>query len=253
MITLIHGDDSALSRNYYFELKSKSKDGIVLEGAKITFTDLTQALEGQDLFGNTKEIFIEELLSKRKNSKEVDALISLLTQTPQTVFLWESKELTAKQLSLFKGAAIKLFKIPATIFAFLDAFRPHNAKQLIELFHKTLEDKDPEFVFFMLQRQVRILLTLNKKDPSVIASKAKQSSSEIATSQTPRNDGKTVISEVARLAPWQKGKLEKQAGMFAEEKLKDIHSQIFDIELDLKTGNLTLPLQQTLDLLLLKI
>lgn len=229
MITLIHGDDTAVSRNYFFELKSKTKDSFSLDGSKITITDLTQALEGQDLFGDSKDIFIEELLSKRKASKELDSLIEVVLNAPANIFLWESKELTPKQAASFKKATVKVFKIPATIFALLDGLRPKNGKQLVELFHKTLEDKDAEFVFFMLQRQVRILLALSSKNPE------KQ------------------ISEVVRIAPWQKGKSEKQATLFTTDALLYLHGKLFDIEYGLKTGNLSLPLIPTIDMLLLSL
>lgn len=252
MITLIHGDDTTASRNYFFGLKSKVQESISLDGSKITVTDLTQALEGQDLFGDAKEIFIEELLSKKKPPKELEALASLLTaHNSSSITIWESKELSAKQISLFKTATIKLFKIPATIFAFLDAFRPNNNKQLLELFHTTLEDKEAEFIFFMLQRQVRILLSLH--------SLSEQSESKVNSIKNNELDPGSksgmmqVISEVSRIAPWQKGKLEKQAGLFAIDKLLGLHSKIFTIEYGLKTGNLTFPLADEIDLLLLSL
>ncbi len=228
-LTLIHGDDIAVSRNYYFELKSKSKESITLDGSKVSLTDLAQSLEGQDLFGDSKEIFIEELLSKKKASKELDAFVSLLlTHDSSPITLWESKELTPKQVANLKKATIKIFKIPATIFALLDAIKPKNDKQLVELFHKTLVDKDTEFVFFMLQRQVRILLAFH----------------------SPNN---ATISEITRTAPWQKGKLEKQAHLFTTAQLVNLHAKLFAIEYGLKTGNLSLPLTATIDLLLLNL
>jgi len=233
MITLVHGEDTTASRNFYFDVKKKSVDALTLDGATITLTDLQQALSGSDLFGETKQIFIENLLTKKKGSKELDSLTSLISQTSQTITLWESKELTPKQVGLFGKATVRLFKIPSTIFAFLDGIRPNNGKQLIELFHKTLEDKDPEFVLFMLQRQTRTLLALS-------------SISDKPTDQS-------TISEVSRLAPWQKGKVEKQAQLFTSQQLLDVHDKLFQLELDMKTGGLTLPLAESMDLLLLSI
>src|SRR5258708_2845962 len=146
MITLIHGEDIAASRNFYYELKQKTTDAITLDGITTSPVDVQQALSGQDLFGDTKAIFIEDLLSKRKNLKDIEPLIATLNNSSADIVLWESKELTPKQSGVLKGASIKLFKIPSTIFAFLDGIKPKNGKQLIELFHKTLEDKEPEFV-----------------------------------------------------------------------------------------------------------
>lgn len=228
MLTIFHGEDTAASRNAYLEARKKAQDVLILDGASLTLTDLSQSLSGEDLFGSSKQIFIEELLSKKKSPKEIDSLTSLLIQSSQPVTLWESKELTVKQLSSFKGATIRVFKIPSTIFAFLDSLLPGNGRQLIELFHKTLADKEAEFVLFMLTRHVRTLLAL-------------------------KDNTDTTISEVSRMAPWQMGKVKKQADTFSVEDLLHIHLKLYDSDLAQKTGNLTLPLSDTIDFLLLSI
>jgi len=228
MITLIHGSDTAKSRNYYLELRQSAKDKVILDGEKITETDLLQALSGSGLFGDNQEIFIEELLSKRKSSKELDALLSTISDTSQKVTLWESKDLTPKQTSSFTKASVKQFKLPTIIFTFVDALAPGNGKKLITLFHELLTYEEAIFALSMVQRQVRILLALQ--------------------SQSTQN-----ISEVSRLAPWQMGKLKKQAGMFTLEQLIALHRQLYELELGQKTGGLSLPLDQAIDFLLLSI
>ena len=83
-------------------------------------------------------------------------------------------------------------------------------------------------VFFMLIRQFRLLLALREKS--------------------------TVhIDEVKRLAPWQMGKLQKQALLFSPEKLVFLYSQLADIDANHKIGKLSLPLDSTIDIFLLEI
>lgn len=229
MITIIHGDNIGESRGYYSEQKEKYSEKVILEGATLTYTDLLQAISGSGLFGNQQVIFIEDMLSKRKPSKELENIIHALTakeQKPETIFLLESKELTTKQLSPFKTATIKQFKIPQTVFSFLDSFAPGNGKKTMLLFHQLLRTEDVHFVLFMLQRHVRILLALTK--PSEPA-----------------------ISEVKRMAPWQRGKMEKQAKLFTQERLLTLHETLYQLELGQKTGKLTLALDQAIDFLLL--
>lgn len=232
MLTIIHGEDTAPSRNYYIELKHNSKSAVTLNGTTITSSDLTQSLSGDDLFGTSKDVFIEELLSKRKASKELDSLLSIINSQSSivNVFLWESKSLTKRQLDQFKDAtasnaaiAVKEFKIPSTIFTLLDNFKPGNGQELIKSFHQTLKDKDAEFVFFMLTRLVRTLLAIKEN---------------------------AQISEISRLAPWQKGKLDRQAKSFTTDQLIDLHSKLYAIEVGLKTSGLTQPLIPTIDFLL---
>lgn len=230
MITIIHGDDIALSRKYYLELKQKNKNPIVFEASKITLTDLIQNVEGSSLFGDVKSIFIEDLLTKlKKTEKTTKKIIGFISKnTNETNFvLWESKELTKRDLFVFKNSIAKIFKLPKNLFLFLDNLRPNNSKLLSNLFHQMLDfGIAPEMILFMLQRQFRILLAL----------------SEPAEEQ---------IDEINRLAPWQMGKLVNQAKLFNKEKLKQIYKKLFEIELGAKTGTLPLSLAQSIDFLLI--
>src|SRR5205085_6495279 len=124
--------------------------------------------------------------------------------------------------------AIKQFKLPAAIFTFLDALRPNNAKILIQLFHRILEHKDEQFVFFMLVRHMRLLLSLSDSvDDS--------------------------IEELKKISPWQKSKLQKQVRLFDQSSLLKLYAKLFTIDLASKSGRLACPLRQTIDFLLLEI
>lgn len=232
MITIMHGDNTAQSRNYYLQEREKHQEKVILDGVVLRLTDFLQAISGNGLFGDQQTIFIEDLLSKGKASKELDEIVTALVASDSPLYLWESKELTAKQLKPFTKAMVKAFKIPTTVFAFLDSLSPKNKTQAIKLLHQLLETEDANFALFMLQRQTRILLSLR-----VIANEAKQSS--------------ITISEVKRLAPWQKGKMEKQAKSFTLEQLLSLHEQLFQLDLSQKTGALSQPLDTSLDFLLL--
>jgi len=80
----------------------------------------------------------------------------------------------------------------------------------------------------MLQRQFRILLALSEPSENV------------------------PIDELIRLAPWQTGKLERQALSFDLETLKKIYRKLYEIETGQKTGTLPLSLSQSIDFLLLE-
>lgn len=238
MITIIHGDNISESRNYFLELKHAPAGGqeniVSFDGGKITITDLVQNIEGSSLFGDTKTIFIEELLTKLKKtdklSKEIFNFIAKNSEN-STFVLWESKEISKGNLSLFKDATIKFFKLPKNIFLFLDNLRPNNSKSLLNLFHQALDSGIAiELILFMLQRQFRILLCLCH--------------SEL--------DSESQIDEVSRLAPWQMGKLERQAQMFNASSLEKIYKRLYEIELGQKTGTLPLSLSQSIDFLLME-
>ncbi len=233
MITLIHGSDITASRNYFYLEKSKLQNTITLTGSTITYPDLMQALQGNGLFESDQTILVDELFSKRKPSSELDSITTLISQTTQKVIIWESKDLTAKQLGNFKKADIKQFKLPSVLFSFLDAIYPLNGKNAISLFHQVISDQPEELVFFMLVRHIRTLLTLSPMNPE-------PSSHE-------------QISEVSRLAPWQKSKLEKQAHLFTKAQLLNFYKQLYGLEYGQKTGTLNQPLLASLDFLLINL
>src|SRR5258706_12653925 len=126
MITIIHGSDITASRNYFYNEKSKITNSIIVNGATVTYPDLFQIIQGEGLFETDQTIFIDEFFSKRKPSTELNSLISLISQSSQAIVLWESKDLTPKQLGNFKKADIKQFKLPSILFSFLDAVYPGN-------------------------------------------------------------------------------------------------------------------------------
>lgn len=233
MTTIIHGDDIVQSREYFLTLKQKQESALHYDGGKITITDLVQNIEGSSLFGETKAIFIEDFLTKRKKTeKDAKEILSFIVKnsTSSNFVLWESKEILKGTLSLFKNSTVNLFKLPRNIFLFLDNLKPNNSKSLLNLFHQTIDSGiKEELILFMLQRQFRMLLVLS--DPSV---------------------GEP-IEEIARLAPWQASKLVRQAKFFDHQSLKKIYKKLYEIEIGQKTGGLSLSLSQSIDFLLLEI
>ncbi|MDP2638441.1 MAG: hypothetical protein Q8P26_05265 [Candidatus Levybacteria bacterium] len=232
MITVLHGDNTTESRNQFLELKKRQKNNISFTADKFSITDIVQNVEGSGLFGDIKDIFIEDLLSKsKKTDKESKEIIAFIAKNSKnsTFILWESKEITKRELSIFKDAVIKIYKLPKNIFLFLDNLKPNNSNNLLKLYHQALDSGiKEELILFMIQRQIRILLALS-------------------------DQGEKLIDELSRLAPWQTGKLQSQSRLFETSHLKKIYKKLYDIELGQKTGKLIMPLSQTIDFLLLDI
>lgn len=239
MLTIIHGSDNALSRKYFLEEKQKFKDSVLMDADSVNLTDLAQVFEGGGLFGETKNLFLEQFITKRKKSSDFNEIISKLEKYSyeHTIIIWEGKELDRGGLNLFKKATVKTFKLPQTLFQLLDAIQPGNGKLLIKLFHETIINSETEMIFFMIVRQIRILLALS----STIPAKAGNSNS---TEQ---------IDELKRLAPWQKSKLEKQAKLFEIDQLINLYSKLFQLEVGQKTGTLTMPLDSAIDFFLAEV
>ncbi|HSW96438.1 MAG TPA: hypothetical protein VLF89_01295 [Candidatus Saccharimonadales bacterium] len=230
MITVIHGEDIAKSRRFFIEQKQQYNDVIFLNGQGITLTEIMQVFEGNGLFSEEKYVFIEDFFSKKKASKETDEIIKVINQNQSDahIYIWESKDITAGQLKKFTAVSNHQFKIPQTLFSFLDAIKPGNGKILIQLFHQTLTDEDAQFLFVMLTRQFRLMLGVSE------------------STENP-------IEEVKRMAPWQKGKIQKQAGLFSIHSLKESYERLFQMEYGMKTGKLSMSLEQVIDFFLLQL
>lgn len=231
MITIVHGDDIVMSRNYLQEQKRKLTKLESLDG-QFELEKFIQISQGSNLFFNEKNIFIENFFSKNKlNSNLTKNILDYINKNSSSfnLILWEGKELQKKYLNLFNKPSIKGFMIPKTIFSFLESVTPGNYKISIRLFHTALQNTEPELVFFMIQRQFRMLLAA-----------ADEKSEE-------------KIDEVTRLATWQKGKLIKQAKLFSIDKLIELYDNLYRIELKQKTGGLPFSLDKAIDFFLLSI
>ncbi len=226
MITILHGDDTSLSRNSFYELKKMSSGSRIFDGEKLELTDLIQETEGGGLFNEQKKLFIEHFFL-RKQSLAKEELVKYFNKNKKVhdFVFWEGKELTKSQQLVFKDATVQLFSYPKSMFAFLENIRPKNTKT-IELFHKALETNEADLLFHMLVRQFRLLLAVSTEDSNP-------------------------IDEVKRMAPWQKSRLTSQARNFSQRQLATSLKKLFVIDLNHKTGKETMPISITIDFFLL--
>lgn len=107
---VIHGEDQIKSREYFLELKAQ-KPGDIIDGDSLTLSNLKSRLEAVSLFGETQNIYIENLFSRRP-SNEKKAIIELLeTKNPGNLVLWERK-------AVVTNLENKKFDLPKYLFAF---------------------------------------------------------------------------------------------------------------------------------------
>ena len=221
MINIIHGDDNTASRDFF--AKQKTLESIAYDAENLSMIELAQSLQGSGLFEGGNKIFIENLFGRK--AKNVEQITQLLNQYSKNsdIYIYSDKILPAKTLKEFKNSQENPFKIPQTIWAFVDGIKPNNPAN-IGLFRSALSSNELEIVFSMLLRQFRLLLGLGSN-----------------------------IDEAKRLAPWQIGKLQRQKSNFGEEKLKSIYKKLYKIDRQSKTGSTNLNLTQSIDMLLLDI
>ncbi len=226
MNTIIHGNDIFSSRNYLYE--QKDSDSITFNAENINLPEFEGELSDSKLFGSVKKIFIENLFSP-KAKQNFENIINIIkkNQKDKEIFIWEGSEIPLRTLSSFPKHTVKNFKIPGSIFYFLDSIKPGN-KQSLTMFHDVLKTTEAQVIFFMIIRQFRLMIALFEKS-------------------------KNNIEDVKRLAPWQRNKLFRQASLFGLDKLKKTYKKLYKIDKSQKTGSSSLTITQQIDMLLLEI
>lgn len=214
MITIFHGDNYVLSRRALNQSLTKTPER--LDAKNLTEERLTQALESNPMFQIPKIFVIENFLSLPHSKIKENLIKIVINNSASEIYLWEKKALTPAVKKQFGKAAIKEFKLPASLFNFLDDLTLTN-------FHQALINNPAELIFYLLHRRIsRLIQALD--DPGSLKG-----------------------------APWQIGKLKTQAKKYSLDQLLDFHHQLLTLDEQLKTSQSILSLAGCLDLLLLEL
>ncbi len=228
---IFHGEHTINSRQKLMDhlsaAKQKGLDIHRYQASELNEAVLEQALGETSLFGNDKQVVIEELHSLPP-SKKKDSLIAQLAATstnsnaPQLI-LWEKRALTKTMLKKLGQVEEQIFSISNKVFAWLDSLngtsRKTTLKHQLELLQAATTAEDAFYCLIMLARQIRMLI-------------------QIA-------DGGTVGG-----APFMVAKLQKQARTFTLPQLLKAHHKLLELDLAHKTSTSKLTLAQDLDLFL---
>ncbi|MBI3384586.1 hypothetical protein HY030_00115 [Candidatus Gottesmanbacteria bacterium] len=223
MITIIHGSNILGTRTELQLLRTQYKEVISLDAKNATLTQVLEGLETATFSGDARLVILENLFSgKSKNDDIINYLLK--NDFKNDLLIWEEKENKGKNLvSLAKKAKVIQLNLPTLLFKFLDGLIPHNPN-LLSLYNELVEKESAELVFFMLKRQMRLLLlTFAKIDKP---------------------------SDFARMLPWQMAKLTKQASFFSESKLLELYKELLKIEYEIKSGLTSMELEHKLKMFL---
>jgi DNA polymerase III delta subunit len=230
MMLILHGSNLPASRQALTSqketAKTKGSEIIELIGKSLDLTSLKQALESTSLFGQDRLVTIEGLFSLPK-SKNKETLLDYLKKEKFTaeLVIWEQAQIDGRALRFFGSKAqIRLFKLPALIFKFLDSLSPRNSKESLRLFQELKKSEPAELVFYLLARRTKDLLIA-------------------------KDLGKKGLEG----APWQQGRLLHQAAPFSLEELLRLHRRLLKLDWEQKTGRAVMGLSESLDLLLLNL
>jgi DNA polymerase III delta subunit len=214
MITIFHGDNYVQSRQALNQSFTQTPERFA--AADLTEETLTQALESNPMFQIPKIFVIENLLSLPRSQTKENLIKIVLNNPASEIILWEKKALSLTVKKQFVKAVIKEFKLPASLFNFLDNLTLAN-------FHQALVNNPAELIFYLLHRRVSQLIQA-VDDPGSLKG-----------------------------APWQIGKLKNQAKKYSLDRLLNFHRQLLTLDEQAKTSQSILSLAGCLDLLLLEL
>lgn len=225
-IKIFHGDNLVESRKALSEEVAKARklgaEVVTLNGPKANFTEVRSALESSSLFGEERLVVMENFLSLPPSAFKRKTLSYLKKgQFGNNLVLWEGKGL--KTISL--KAPTKLFRLDPVLFRFLESLQEGGGKKSLELLAKLGKKEKPEMIFYMIVRQVRLLILA-------------------------RDLG---ASGLSGMASWQQKKLISQAKFFTLDQLLEIYRRLLEIDFAQKTSTDSLPLSSRLDLLVSEI
>lgn len=224
MLTVICGEDSSASRDYFFNLKKQlqNKDYEIYDVPAIQINEvLAWMSESNPLFSSAIAFFTQNLnktLSKKANLKQTKIVEKIIKEKDVEVYDWE-EDLPGRYLKISAGVKVKEFKPSQTIFKLLDACYPGNLKIFIDILHSLNVKTDDFFTFVMLQRHIRNLWLIKLNQPK------------------------------AGLQSWQLARLKNQASRWKTENLTNFYDGLNKIDTFLKTSRLPYSLSHALDIL----
>lgn len=225
MIIVLHGDNQIASRNELTSIKeSSTKNGdevVVLNGQKTELSAVKQALESGSLFGGGRLLVIEGLLTG-KASKAQKEIADYLKKVSEKAIVWEGKKVSPTAVKSVNGTE-KEFKFSPEIFRLTDSIRSDNTREMLESYSLCLTQDDVEMVFYMMCRQVRMMIQAKTDQNSISGN------------------------------PYMLRKLSVQVKNFSQEKLLSLHNKLYLIDKSIKNGSNPLPLTDQLEQWLLEI
>lgn len=228
MLTILHGDHEKATEARLEVLLSKERlehaQLTQLDGKRLTLSVLETAIGTDALFAPRTCIVIRSFGSfpRGKKKDELASWIDTHHGEQTHVILVETSKLTATQMKLFPSASLEVFVLPAIVFAWVEGLGVAPLEKSFALFHQLLENEEPERIFVMLVRQIRLLI-------GFVA------------------DGTYVGS------PFGKQKLATQAKHFTLEKLLSLHTELLAIDQANKTSSSPLDLASKVDLWLTRL
>lgn len=224
MLIIICGEDSIASRNYFLDqqkvFSEKNFEIVNVSYQQVLELDESEA-SSASLFTQKRVYFTNSLnkkVLKKLNSKTERKIKEIIISKKIQVFDWEEGT-TSRDLKSIKGIIVKEFKPSQNIFKLLDSCSPGNLKTFINTLDIVSESTEDIFIFIMLVRHMRNVLTTKMGD------------------------------KVPKLMSWQIAKLSNQAKYWRLENLINFYQGLHRIDVNSKTNGTSYSVKESIEIL----
>lgn len=224
MLTIICGEDSIASRNYFIDQQRLFKE----KNFEIVNVDYHQVLELDEtgsseisLFSSKRVYFTQGLnkkVFKKMSDRNEKKIKEIVASKEIQVFDWE-EETSSRDLKSIKGITVKEFKPDKNIFKLMDSCYPGNLKTFIDTLNTLSESTEDIFIFIMLARHIRNILITKMGE------------------------------KIPKLMSWQIGKLANQAKYWDLKNLINFYQGLHRIDVNSKTNGTPFSVKKSLDIL----
>jgi len=224
MLTIICGENTIEAYNFFLEKKKEfiDKKYEVLEIDSSAIEELIRwQSKNLSLFASKKVFFTRDLNKKinKRNERFLKIINQLVADKKIEIFDFE-EAVEKRALKIQKNILIEEFKLPVSIFNFLDSVYPDNLRTVMKNLYLLSKSTAMELIFFMLNKRIRqlLMIKLNQK--------------------------------IKNLQLWQLKKLSYQAKFWPKERLIQFYQTLFQLEIKIKTSSNPFDLKKSLELLL---
>ncbi|MEK7633404.1 MAG: hypothetical protein AAB437_01000 [Patescibacteria group bacterium] len=224
MLTVVCGEDSIASRNYFLEQEKYFRE----KDFEIVNLDVKQVLELNDSEASSASLFSQKIIYfasglnkkilKKLNVKTEKKIKDIIFSKEIHLYDWE-EEITSRDLKSIKGIVIKEFKPSQNIFKLLDSCYPGNFKTFITTLNILSKSTEDIFIFIMLARHMRNILIVKMGD------------------------------KIPKLMSWQIAKLSNQAKYWRLENLINFYQGLHRIDVNSKTNGTPFSVKKSLEIL----
>jgi len=224
MLTIICGEDSIASRNYFNDQQKvyldKEFEIVNIDYHQLLELDESEAISAS-LFTQKRVYFTNSLnkkVFKKLSDKTEKKIKEIIASKKIQVFDWE-EETTSRDLKSIKGILIKEFKLSQSIFKLLDSCYPGNLKNFVNSLGVLSETTADIFIFIMLARHMRNILIVKMGE------------------------------KIPKLMSWQIAKLSNQAKYWKVDNLINFYEGLHRVDVNSKTNGTPFTIKKSLDIL----